>query len=109
VVEAKRFIPSKQGSNPPYPIFGYLFRAGREIYSLVALAVGGDTRRNSHLNIVENCLPSPNSLIFWVELVSASTLTWYQSQRSRVRILAEALFVPPPFYFQVCAFLSSYT
>jgi hypothetical protein len=39
------------------------------------------------------------SLSFWVELVSASTLTWYQSQRSRVRILAEVLFVPPSIFF----------
>jgi hypothetical protein len=29
-------------------------------------------------------VPSPNNLNFWVELVSASTLTRFQSQRSRV-------------------------
>jgi hypothetical protein len=30
---------------------------------------------------------SSNQLIFWVELVGACNLIWYQSQRSRVRIL----------------------
>jgi hypothetical protein len=29
-------------------------------------------------------VPSPNNLNFWVELVSASTLTRFQSQRSQV-------------------------
>jgi hypothetical protein len=37
-------------------------------------------------------LPSPNSLSFLVELVSAFTLTWYQSHKSRVQILGEVLF-----------------
>jgi hypothetical protein len=42
-----------------------------------------------------------------IKLVSVSTLTWYQSQRSRVRTLTEALFVSPPIYVHVCVFLSN--
>jgi hypothetical protein len=38
-----------------------------------------------------NCPPFPISLSFWVELVGACNSIWYQSQRSRVRILAGAL------------------
>ena len=33
----------------------------------------------------------PISLIFWVELVGACNSIWYQSQRSRVRILVSAI------------------
>jgi len=38
-----------------------------------------------------NCPPLPNSLSFWVELVSACNSIWYQSQRSQVRILVSAI------------------
>jgi hypothetical protein len=33
------------------------------------------------------------SLSFWVELVGACNSIWYQSQRSRVQILADALII----------------
>jgi hypothetical protein len=58
----------------------------------------------------------PISLSFWVELVSASTLTWYKSQRSRVQILTELylclhvfIFTFVPFSLTVFAPLSGYT
>jgi hypothetical protein len=38
-----------------------------------------------------NCPPFFISLSFWVELVGACNSIWYQSQRSRVRVLAGAL------------------
>jgi hypothetical protein len=38
-----------------------------------------------------NCPHFPINLSFWVELVGACNSIWYQSQRSRVRILAGAL------------------
>jgi hypothetical protein len=38
-----------------------------------------------------NCPPFPISLNFWVELVGACNSIWYQSQMSRVRVLAGAL------------------
>jgi hypothetical protein len=40
------------GFESSIPLF-WIFRARGEIYSLVALAGGGDTQRNSRLNIVE--------------------------------------------------------
>jgi hypothetical protein len=36
-----------------------------------------------------NFLPFLVSLSFWVELVGACNSIWYQSQRSRVRVLVE--------------------
>jgi len=42
----------------------------------------------------------PKSLSFWVHLVGAWNLTWYQSQRSQVRVLVEASFKSSaPFFF----------
>jgi hypothetical protein len=38
-----------------------------------------------------NCPPFLISLSFWVELVGACNSIWYQSQRSRVRVVAGAL------------------
>jgi hypothetical protein len=38
-----------------------------------------------------NCPPFPIGLNFWVELVGACNSIWYQSLRSRVRVLAGAL------------------
>jgi len=43
-----------------------------------------------------------DTMLEWMhqpELLGSSTLTWYQRQRSRVRILEEALFVSPSLYF----------
>ena len=42
--------------------------------------------------VLVDCPPLSNSLSFWVHLVGAWNLTWYQRQRSRVRVLVEASF-----------------
>jgi hypothetical protein len=44
-----------------------------------------------YVGVQVNCSPFPISLSFWVELVGACNSIWYQSQRSRVRIMAGAL------------------
>jgi hypothetical protein len=44
-----------------------------------------------NVGVQVNCPSFPISLSFWVELVGACNSIWYQSQRSRVRILAGAL------------------
>ena len=54
--------------------------------------------------VLVDCPPLPNSLSFWVHLVGAWNLTWYQSQRSRVRVLVEASFKSSaPFFISTFA------
>ena len=54
--------------------------------------------------LLVDCPPLPNCLSFWVHLVGAWNLTWYQSQRSRVRVLVEASFKSSaPFFISTFA------
>ena len=54
--------------------------------------------------VLVDCPPLPNRLSFWVHLVGAWNLTWYQSQRSRVRVLVEASFKSSaPFFISTFA------
>jgi hypothetical protein len=52
-----------------HTLFFDIFHAGggKEIYSLAALAGGGDTRRNSHLNIVEKRLDFVSTKSFFLQ------------------------------------------